>query len=462
MKTTHTKDMTVGTPWKLIAGFAFPVFLSHVFQQLYNTADSLIVGKYLGTESLAAVSSSGPLIFLMVSFFTGTAMGAGVVISKYFGAKDDNAVSKGVHTAYALGIISGILITLLGLGFTPTLLRLMNTDADILPEAIQYFSVYFCGSLFVVLYNISTGIMNAVGNSRRPLYYLVMSSVMNLLLDFLFIGVFRWGVWAAALATVISQVFSAVLCFVYLLRVDSVCRLSLSKLRIHRDTLGEILRYGLPAGIQNSVIALANVLVQTNINSFGKEATAAYGSYAKLEGFAFLPITSFTMALTTFTGQNLGAGQYDRAKKGSRFGILCAVVLAEIIGILFFLLAPTLIGLFSNDPTVIAYGVRQAKTESLFYCLLAFSHAVAAVCRGAGKAFVPMSIMLSVWCILRISYITLVMHFVHEIGMIYWAYPLTWGISSVIYFFYYFCSDWIHGFERQKEKRAAKALKSSS
>ncbi len=453
MKTSHTKDMTVGSPWKLIASFAFPVFLSHVFQQLYNTADSLIVGEYLGTDSLAAVSSSGPLIFLMVSFFTGTAMGAGVVISKYFGAKNHEEVSKGVHTAYALGIVSGVLITLLGLLLTPHLLRLMNTDEEILPEAIQYFSVYFCGSLFVVLYNISTGIMNAVGNSRRPLYYLILSSVMNLCLDLLFIGGFGWGVWSAALATVISQVFSAILCLVYLLRVDSVCRLSLRKLRFHRDTLGEILRYGLPAGVQNSVIALANVLVQTNINSFGKEATAAYGSYSKIEGFAFLPITSFTMALTTFTGQNLGAGEYDRAKKGSRFGILCSVTLAEIIGILFFLFAPVLIGLFSDDPTVLAYGVRQARVESLFYCLLAFSHAVAAVCRGAGKAFVPMSIMLSVWCILRIAYITLVMHFVHEISWIYWAYPLTWGISSVIYCIYYFCSDWIHGFEKQKEKR---------
>lgn len=450
MNTSHTKDMTVGSPWRLIAGFAFPVFLSHVFQQLYNTADSLIVGEFLGTDSLAAVSSSGPLIFLMVSFFTGTAMGAGVVISKYFGAKDHETVSRGIRTAYALGIVSGVLITLLGLFLTPHLLRWMKTDPDVLPEAIQYFSVYFSGSMFVVLYNISTGIMNAVGNSKRPLYYLIISSVLNILLDLLFVGVFRWGVWSAALATVISQVVSAVLCFAYLLRTDSVCRLSVRRIRFHGDLLAEILRYGLPAGIQNSVIALANVLVQTNINSFGKEATAAYGSYAKIEGFAFLPITSFTMALTTFTGQNLGAGQYDRARKGSRFGILCSVAIAELIGVVFYLFAPFLIGMFSDDPDVIAYGVRQARTESLFYCLLAFSHAVAAVCRGAGKAFVPMTVMLSVWCVLRILYITVIMQFVREIGMIYWAYPITWGISSVIYFLYYRFSDWIHGFDRKR------------
>lgn len=439
--------MTVGTPWRLIVGFAFPVFLSHVFQQLYNTADSLIVGKYLGTDSLAAVSSSGPLIFLMVSFFSGTAMGAGVVISRYFGAKKHGEVTRAIHTAYALGIVCGVLVSTVGLLLTPHILQWMKTDPDVLPEATQYFSVYFSGSLFVILYNISTGIMNAVGNSKRPLYYLVISSVLNLLLDLLFVGVFRWGVWSAALATVLSQIVSAVLCFVYLTRTDSVCKLDVRKIRFHGDMLREILRYGLPSGVQNSVIALANVLVQTNINSFGKQATAAFGSYAKLEGFAFLPITSFTMALTTFTGQNLGAGLHDRAKKGSRFGICCAVVTAELVGAVFFAFAPFLIGMFSDDPVVVAYGVRQARTESLFYCLLAFSHAVAAVCRGAGKAFVPMSVMLSIWCVVRIAYITIVMQFVHEIGMIYWAYPLTWGISSVIYCIYYFCSDWVHGFD---------------
>ncbi len=442
------KDMTVGTPWKLIASFALPVFLSQLFQQFYNTVDSLVVGRVHGTEALAAVSSSGTLIFLMISFFVGTSMGAGIVISKYYGARDYERVSRAVHTNICLGIICGVILTIVGVVLTPTFLRWMGTDPDVMPDATAYFRYYFAGAIAIVLYNNCKGVMNALGDSRRPLYYLIISSVTNVLLDLLFIAVFRWGVWAAAFATTLSQALSAVLCIIHLSKKGTLYQLQLSKLRIDKESLGEIVRYGLPAGVQNSVIGFANVIVQTNINSFTKIATAAYGTYAKIEGFAFLPITSFTMALTTFTGQNLGAGLYDRAKKGSRFGIISAVVLAEAIGFVIWLAAPFLIGLFSDDPAVIELGTKQARIESLFFCLLAFSHAVAAVCRGAGKVFVPMSVMLAIWCVLRITYITIMMHYVHEIQYIYWAYPITWGISSIIYLFYYLFADWIHGFDR--------------
>lgn len=440
--------MTVGTPWKLIASFALPVFLSQLFQQFYNTIDSLVVGRVHGTEALAAVSSSGTLIFLMISFFVGTSMGAGIVISKYYGARDYERVSRAVHTNICLGIICGVILTIVGVVLTPTFLRWMGTDPDVMPDATAYFRYYFAGAIAIVLYNNCKGVMNALGDSRRPLYYLIISSVTNVLLDLLFIAVFRWGVWAAAFATTLSQALSVVLCIIHLSKKGTLYQLQLSKLRIDKESLGEIVRYGLPAGVQNSVIGFANVIVQTNINSFTKIATAAYGTYAKIEGFAFLPITSFTMALTTFTGQNLGAGLYDRAKKGSRFGIISAVVLAEAIGLVIWLAAPFLIGLFSDDPAVIELGTKQARIESLFFCLLAFSHAVAAVCRGAGKVFVPMSVMLAIWCVLRITYITIMMHYVHEIQYIYWAYPITWGISSIIYLFYYLFADWIHGFDR--------------
>lgn len=440
--------MTVGTPWKLIASFALPVFLSQLFQQFYNTVDSLVVGRVHGTEALAAVSSSGTLIFLMISFFVGTSMGAGIVISKYYGARDYERVSRAVHTNICLGIICGVILTIVGVALTPTFLRWMGTDPDVMPDATAYFRYYFAGAIAIVLYNNCKGVMNALGDSRRPLYYLIISSVTNVLLDLLFIAVFRWGVWAAAFATTLSQALSVVLCIIHLSKKGTLYQLQLSKLRIDKESLGEIVRYGLPAGVQNSVIGFANVIVQTNINSFTKIATAAYGTYAKIEGFAFLPITSFTMALTTFTGQNLGAGLYDRAKKGSRFGIISAVVLAEAIGLVIWLAAPFLIGLFSDDPAVIELGTKQARIESLFFCLLAFSHAVAAVCRGAGKVFVPMSVMLAIWCVLRITYITIMMHYVHEIQYIYWAYPITWGISSIIYLFYYLFADWIHGFDR--------------
>lgn len=446
--TKGTRDMTQGSPYSLIISFALPVLLSQVFQQLYNTADSLIVGKYLGTDALAAVSSSGTLIFLLVSFFNGTAMGAGVVISRYFGANNPENVSKAIHTNIMFGLVSGIFLTIIGVLFTPTFLVWMNTDPDVLPEAIEYFKYYFYGSVALVMYNICRGIMNAVGDSKRPLYYLIFSSVLNMLLDLLFVGAFQWGVWSAALATVISQMASVVLCMFHLCKKGYIYTVEFKKLRFHGDMLKEIIKYGLPSGVQNSVIAFANVIVQTQINGFGKYATAAYGTHAKIEGFAFLPIMSFNMATTTFISQNLGAKQYDRAKKGARFGITTAVILAELVGVLIYFTSPYLVRLFDSNPTVIELGVRQARTACLFYFLLAFSHAVAAVCRGAGKAFVPMFVMLSIWCAVRIAYIALVTYFFNDIGLIYWAYPLTWGISSLIYLIYYNCSDWIHGFDK--------------
>lgn len=444
---SRVKDMTKGNPYSLMMGFALPIFLSQVFQQLYNTADALIVGKFLGTNALAAVTSSGTLIFLLISFFMGTAMGGGVVISKFFGAGDKEQVSRAIHTILAFGIVSGIVLTVVGVVFTPAFLRWMQTDPEVMPEAVEYFRYYFLGALAMVLYNICRSIMNALGDSRRPLYYLIFSSILNVVLDVLFIGAFHWGVWSAAAATVISQAASVVLCMVYLLQKGNIYTVELSKIRFHKATLIEIIRYGLPSGVQNSVIAFANVIVQSQINSFGKLAMAAYGTHAKIEGFAFLPITSFNMACTTFISQNLGAKQYERAKKGARFSILAAVLLAELIGVGYYIFAPQLIGIFDKTAGVIALGVQQARTVALFYFLLAFSHSIAAVCRGAGKAFVPMVIMLSIWCVVRIAYIIIVMRFTGEISYIYWAYPLTWGISSVIYLGYYLFSDWVHGFD---------------
>ena len=448
IQNNHTKDMTTGNPYSLMLGFALPIFLSQVFQQLYNTADAFIVGRFLGTNALAAVTSSGTLIFLLISFFMGTAMGGGVVISRYFGAGDGEQVSRGVHTIMAFGIASGLILTVIGVAFTPTFLVWMQTDPEVMPEAVEYFRYYCLGARAMVMYNICRSIMNALGDSKRPLYYLIFSSLLNIVLDLLFIAGFHWGVWSAAMATVISQAASVVLCMIHLLQKGNVFTVEVKKIRFHRDMLLEIVRYGLPSGIQNSVIALANVIVQSQINSFGRLAMAAYGTHAKIEGFAFLPITSFNMASTTFISQNLGARQYERAKKGARFSILSAVLMAEAIGVCCYIFAPQLIGLFDQTPGVIALGVQQARTVALFYCLLAFSHSIAAVCRGAGKAFVPMCIMLSVWCVLRISYIAAIMHWVGEIKFIYMAYPLTWAISSVIYLIYYLWSDWVHGFDK--------------
>ena len=439
--------MTQGNPYSQIIAFALPIFLSQVFQQLYNTADTLIVGRFLGTNALAAVSSSGTLIFLLVSFFNGTSMGAGVVVSKYFGAKDNDKISRAIHTNIVFSLLCGVVLTLVGVFLTPTFLVWMKTDPDVLPEAIEYFRYFFLGSLAMIMYNACRGIMSALGDSKRPLYYLIFSSLLNVALDVLFVAGFGWGVWSAAVATVLSQAASVVLCLLHLLVKDQIYSVQLKKLRIDKAMLLEILRYGLPAGVQNSVIAFANTIVQTQINSFGKYATAAYGTHGKIEGFAFLPIVSFNMAISTFISQNLGAGLYDRVKQGARFGTVAAVLMAELVGVLCYIFAPQLIGLFDSNAEVIRLGTMQARTVSLFFFLLAYSHAIAAVCRGAGKAFVPMFIMLGVWCVLRICYIAYVSHTFGELSYIYWAYPITWAISSVMYLIYYLKGDWIHGFD---------------
>lgn len=448
------QNMTTGNIKKLMLTFAIPIFCSQLFQQLYNTADSIIVGQFLGTDSLAAVTSSGNLIFLIVSFFNGAAMGAGVLIGKCFGAGDHDAVNRAVHTQVALCLASGLMITVFGLIFTPKLLVLINVDPEILGEAVSYFRCYFAGSLAFTMYNCFTSIMTAVGDSKRPLKYLIISSCTNIVLDLLFIGVFKWGTWSAAFATILAQGLSALLCIIYLAKPGKIISIRLKDIRFHKNEFLLMLKYGLPSGVQNSVIGLANVIVQSQINSFMKVATATFGVYAKIEGFVFIPIMSFNMAITTFISQNLGAKLYDRAKKGARFGIIMGVVMAGIFGIIYFLLQEPLFRLFTDSADVIALGKIQVSIIVPFYFLLAFSHSIASVCRGAGKAIVPMFVMLGVWCVIRIIYIITVMHLFGEIQYIYWAYPLTWAISSIIYLIYYLTSDWIHGFEKGKLERA--------
>ncbi len=449
---TRKNNLTEGAIWKKILFFALPIFLGQVFQQLYNTIDSLIVGRYLGDQALAAVSSSGSLIFMMVGFFNGVAMGAGVIIAKEYGAKNYESMRRAIHTDVAFGLAAGVTLTVLGVCLTPVILRWMNTPADVLPQSVEYFRFYFCGAVFTVMYNIFVGILQAVGDSRHPLYYLIFSSLVNVVLDLALVGGLRLGVGAAALATTVSQGISAALCFIQLLRSKAEYRLRVRELGFHLESLKSIVRFGLPSGVQNSVIALANLVVQPNINGFGEFAMAGCGAYFKVEGFAFLPITCFAQALATFVGQNLGAKKYDRVKKGVRFGLLCSVSAAEAIGIVFWAAAPALVGLFSDSPEVIAFGVRQARVESLFYCMLALAHCIAGVMRGAGKATVPMFTMLGFWCVLRVAYITAALHFYPRIEVIFSAYPLTWCTSCIVFLLYFFKADWMHSFERIEGK----------
>ena len=444
----RSTDMTTGSIWKRMVSFAVPVFLGNLCQQLYNTVDSVIVGKFVGKQALAAVASSGNLIFMMTGFFMGLFIGAGIVIAQYFGARNYEKVRSAVHTDIAFALCCGVLLTLLGVFFTPTILTWMRTPADVLSTSILYFRLYFLGSLATILYNAGMGILQAVGDSRSPLYYLVISSVVNVALDLLFVGAMDMGVAGAAVATVISQVVSAVLCIIKLTRSDGPYRLEIKRIGFDLPLLKKITSQGVPSGVQNSIIAIANVVVQYNINTFGSDAMAGCGSYSKGEGFVFLPITAFAMALTTFIGQNLGAGQFDRAKQGARIGILCSMAMAELIGVALFFLAPYAMRLFNDDPAVVAIGVRQSHIEALFFCFLAFAHGVSAVLRGAGRAQVPMYTMLGCWCILRVSYITLALKVWPDIATIFWAYPITWSVSCVVFLIYYLKADWVHALEK--------------
>ena len=440
--TSRMVDMTEGPIWRHMVSFAVPVLLGNLFQQFYNTFDSIVVGRFAGKDALAAVASSGNLIFMMNAFFIGLTMGAGVIISRWFGGKDDERLEAAIHTDVAFGCLCGVLLTIVGVIFTPQILIWMRTPADVLPLSTLYFRIFFAGSLASVLYNTFTGILRAVGDSRTPLLFLIFASVTNIILDLLFVGGFHWGVSGAAGATVISQVLSAVLCAIRLMRMEGACRLNLRRIRFDRAQLRHITNQGIPTGLQNSIIAIANVVVQSNINTFGGDVMAGQGAYSKVEGFAFLPITAFGMAMTTFIGQNLGAGKFERARKGARFGVVSSIVLAECIGVLIFLLAPYTVRLFNDDPDVVAVGVRAAHTEALFFFALAMAHGISAVMRGVGKAKIPMYTMLGFWCLLRVAYITVMLRYYHDMLVIFTAYPLTWMCSCVVFIICYLRIDW--------------------
>ena len=448
----HHQDamrMTEGSIPGQILRFAAPLFLGNLFQQLYNTADALIVGNMLGNDALAAVSATGTLVFLVISLFVGIAAGSSVLISRYFGAQDYDKLEKAIHTNVAFSLAAGVLMTVFGVLFTPWMLKAMGTPEDVMDLSATYIRTFFAGSIGLVLYNGLRGVMQAVGDGKNPLKYLIFCSVLNVVLDIAFIGLFHTGVGGAALATIISQFLSGLLCLRRLLMTDAEYRVELKKIRFHWPTLKLIVRYGLPSGIQNSVIAIANVVVQANINDFGKMAVAGCGAYSKVEGFAFLPITSFTISLTTFVGQNLGAKEYDRARKGARFGLWCAILSAELIGVLLYITAPAVIGAFTREPEAISFGVDKGRICSVFFCLLAASHGLAAVLRGAGKAVIPMISMLAFWCVIRVTFLHFMVPIYHSIATVNWVYPLTWALSTVFLGLYYWRADWIHTFERQ-------------
>ncbi|HKM08067.1 MAG TPA: MATE family efflux transporter, partial [Sphaerochaeta sp.] len=316
----QAKLMTTGSIQGHIVRFAIPIFLGNLFQQLYNTADSLVVGNFLGRESLAAITSCGSLIFLLVGLVQGIFVGAGVVISTFYGAGDIPSVKKAIHTSIAFSLVSGVFLTIFGYFMAPVFLRWMGTPANVFDDAETYVQIYFLGIGALVLYNTAAGILQAVGDSRHPLYFLIIAAILNIVLDVLFVGFFKMGIEGTAYATVISQAVSVILSFRLLFTTNEIFKVKLREIGFKKGMLPKILRLGIPSGIQNSVTSFANVVIQSSVNLFGAAAMAGTGSFMRIQGFAMIPITSFALAMTTFTGQNIGAREYDRVKKGVRFG----------------------------------------------------------------------------------------------------------------------------------------------
>lgn len=443
-------DLTEGSIIKGIIQFAIPLFLGQLLQQFYNMADAWVVGNFADNDAFAAVSSGGSLTFLIIGFFNGISIGGGVVISRYFGAKEECNVQKAIHANFLFGILASVLATAVGLLLVPGILKLMRTPDSVLPHSLSYFRIYFAGVCTVILYNICMSIMRALGDSLHPLYYLMFSSVINVALDLVFVAGFHWGVSGAATATVIAQGLSVFLCLARMCRESNEnLRLDFRKLQFNRNMMSQIIQQGLPTGIQNSVISIGNIVIQSNINAFGAYAISGQGAYAKVEGFVFLPIMSMSMVLPTFVSQNLGAKKYDRAKKGAAFGILSGVILAELVGVVLYVWAPYILRFFVDSDQAVEYGCIHARTVALFFFLLAFSHCAAGVMRGCGKAFIPMITMLLFWCGVRIVYVTLAVRYFPVFQTVSWAYPLTWSLSSVTFLIALFKLDWTHAFERE-------------
>ena len=435
--------MTEGSIVKSLLLFALPLIFGNLLQQLYNTADSIIVGNFVGANALAAVGSSGSPIYLLIGFSQGLAVGAGVVVSQFLGAKDHREAQEAVHTLLAIAVIMGLLLTVGGIACGRALLVAMNTPAEVLGDAVTYIRIYFGGVLFSVVYNMTAGILNAAGNSRRSLIYLAWASVTNIVLDLVFIVIFRMGVAGAAIATDISQLVSCVLSLRFLIKSTDDCRVIPREIRLHKKMAARIIRVGLPTGIQNMVISFSNVLVQASVNSYGAAAMAGFAAYMKIDGFNILPVSSISMAATTFVGQNYGAGRLDRVKKGTWVTLAVGVVYTLATGALLLLGQDVIMHLFTNDETVVFFGEAAMHWFCPFYFLLSILHGLAGAVRGTGASIPPMVVLLVSLCLFRIVWIQWVLPLFPGIEGVFILYPVSWALGAGLMILYAWKGKWM-------------------
>ena len=447
----NTLLMTQGNIWKLLITFSIPLIIGNLLQQMYNTADSIIVGNFVGSNGLAAVGSGTALINLIIAFAQGASVGAGVVVSQYIGADKKDKIKISVHTSICISIILGLILSLLGIFASPSLLIMMKTPKVVLKSSILYLQIYCGGLIFNVIYNMATGILNAAGNSKKPLVYLSIASFTNIILDLLFIKIFKLGVMGAAIATDISQAISCILAIGYLLKVKSDYKLYIKDLKINKETAVKIIKIGLPTAIQNMVISFSNVLVQSSVNAYGATAMAGYAAYLKIDGFNILPVLSISMAVTTFTGQNVGANRLDRVKKGMYSSLIMVLVYTVFIGAVLLIFSHQVLGLFTHSAQVIMYGQLAMKYFCPYYFLLGILNVLAGTVRGAGKGIPPMIILLFSMCIFRILWIKIALPFYSSIDGVFILYPISWLVGAILMILYTKFGKWLP--HKQMEKK---------
>lgn len=437
-KQIGSNSITEGVIWKQLLIFFFPLLFGTFFQQLYTTADAIVVGKYVSKEALSAVGgTTGALINVFVGCFVGISTGATVTISQYYGAKHEEDVSKAVHSAIMLAIVGGTFIMIVGILGAPTALRFMRTPDEIMPYSLLFIRIYFLGMIANLIYNMGAGILRAIGDSRRPLNFLIASCFLNIALDILFVVEFKWGVAGAATATVISQIFSATLVCLTLMHTKECYRLNIKKIRFHKEMLNRIIHIGIPAGFQSLMYSLSNVLIQSNMNGFGTDTIAAWAAYGKIDGIFWMIMGSFGISVTTFVGQNFGAGKTDRVRKGIRVCLIMAMSTAIGLSILLSFGGSYIYRLFTNDELVIQKGMEILHFLVPVYFTYVSIEIFSGSLRGMGSAIIPMILTCFGVCVLRIIWIFTAVPIWPDIRTVIFSYPLAWSVTSILFIIYY-------------------------
>lgn len=439
----HNRRITEGVIWKQLLLFFFPILMGSFFQQMYNTVDTIIVGRALGTTALAAVGASGPIISLINGFFIGVSSGATVILSQFYGASDSDGVDKALHTGIALALTLGAVITGLGVLFAPQILRLIGTPDTCIDNAVLYCRVYFSGAVASMVYNMGSGILRAMGDSRRPMIFLIICCLVNIAADLLFVYALDMGVAGAGLATILSQAISAFLVIRVLLRQPQIGKLVPGRIRFHGRLLGNILKIGIPAGIQLMMFDLSNLIVQSSINSFGDAAIAAWTAFGKTDGVTWQISGAFGVSVTTFVGQNFGAQKYDRVRRSVWVCMGLSIALVGSLSILEFTFRRFILGIYTTDPEVIRIGAEMMARIVLFNAVFMPIEVFAGTMRGTGYSLPPTLIMCICVCLFRVLWVTLVVSAYHTISVLCLAYPISWILCAIVFYLVYLKGDWL-------------------